>query len=719
MFNKKHFWLVALAFSAMILDPSLGYAAGVMDNVTQRFHSASSGWSSAFLSAGERLFWILVPIGMVWRFGLQAVRGGGATEILAEFVRFTVFIGFYFWLCLHGVSMGESIITSMKQLAGQASGQSGLNPSDIMDVGFSTLSVVTTAFQSLSWKQVPEGIVMLLSGLVFVLICALVAVNMLLALVSAWILMYAGVFILGFGGAAWTSEMAIGYFRSVFSAGLRIAGMILVVGVSSSVLHSYASNVKLASIGDCAVLLVVALVMYMLSEKIPDQLAALPSGSTGSNAAVSGAGAMGASMAAGAMLAQGMKLAASTMTGGAAGIAGAASAVKAAISEAQNDLAQGTAEGASSGGAADAAIGGLSEAMGGGENSTPADAEDFEGDSVAGGSEGDEDNSSGNSDDAENGSETSSATGESAGESAGDANAGAVTAGEDASSGETATVNDAESGVGAVAGGLAAAAQQAGSHAGAASSGVESSAGSDGAGSDSAGSAGGVTPENGSDNNSEAGSTSGPKPGKMAIAKGAAGHLAKAAKSMAQERISNRVGQTLGGRMASRISENAVSGRAETAHNAAVASATESGASPEAAEAAGRAASSVMKNGGTFAQASQAATDALSQISAGAEPSSIAPESGAGGAGESGAGGDTGGASVPWMHQTGGYDALSDADKQVAQNNHAAWQEETGNSFDLHSYVKYAQNKHAERNAPELTPEDHEEIDRLSGSGAA
>lgn len=193
----------------------------------QRFHSASSGWSSVFLDAAKRLFWILVPIGMVWRFGLQAVKGGGATEVLAEFVRFTVFIGFFFWLCLHGVNMGESIINSMKQLAGSASGKTGLNPSDIMDVGFSTFSTMLTAFNALSWKQVPEGIIMLLSGLVFVLICALVAINMLMALVSAWILMYAGVFILGFGGAAWTSEMAISYFRAVFGAGLRIMGMIL------------------------------------------------------------------------------------------------------------------------------------------------------------------------------------------------------------------------------------------------------------------------------------------------------------------------------------------------------------------------------------------------------------------------------------------------------------------------------------------------------------
>ena len=44
---------------------------------------------------------------------------------------------------------------------------------------------------------------------------ALVSVNMMLLLIGSWILAYAGIFFLGFGGARWTSDMALNYFRTV------------------------------------------------------------------------------------------------------------------------------------------------------------------------------------------------------------------------------------------------------------------------------------------------------------------------------------------------------------------------------------------------------------------------------------------------------------------------------------------------------------------------
>ena len=44
---------------------------------------------------------------------------------------------------------------------------------------------------------------------------AIIAVNMLLLLVSVWLLMYAGIFFLGFGGSRWTSDMAINYYKTV------------------------------------------------------------------------------------------------------------------------------------------------------------------------------------------------------------------------------------------------------------------------------------------------------------------------------------------------------------------------------------------------------------------------------------------------------------------------------------------------------------------------
>lgn len=217
----------------------------------------------------------------------------------------------------------------------------------------------------------PEGIVMLISGIVFIMIVTLVAINMLLAITTSWILMYAGIFILGFGATSWTSEMAIGYFRGVLSAGLRIVGMILVVSVSSSVLEKYTQNVDLLNFLDIATLMVVAVVMYLLSERLPEQLAALPSGSIGQNANLTGSGAWGSTAASAAIVMQGIKMAAATTSG----VGGIGMAVNAALEAAEKNISEESGMGNKNEGNSASS---LSEAMG------DSGGNDFDGDAIAG-----------------------------------------------------------------------------------------------------------------------------------------------------------------------------------------------------------------------------------------------------------------------------------------------------------------------------------------------
>lgn len=362
--------VLAVAFCPLTAH-AMSSNAGVFNDVSNRFKDAVDPWGRAFSHAGITLFWGLVPIAMVWNFSQKAMQGGGLSDILAEFVRFTLFIGFYFWLCQNGLQIAKSIIDSMEQIAGQAAGKSVLSPSAIMNIGFLTLEKIFRAFSALSWKQVPEGIVMLISGIVFIMIVTLVAINMLLAITTSWILMYAGIFILGFGATSWTSEMAIGYFRGVLSAGLRIVGMILVVSVSSSVLEKYTQNVDLLNFLDIATLMVVAVVMYLLSERLPEQLAALPSGSIGQNANLTGSGAWGSTAASAAIVMQGIKMAAATTSG----VGGIGMAVNAALEAAEKNISEESGMGNKNEGNSASS---LSEAMG------DSGGNDFDGDAIAG-----------------------------------------------------------------------------------------------------------------------------------------------------------------------------------------------------------------------------------------------------------------------------------------------------------------------------------------------
>ena len=55
-----------------------------------------------------------------------------------------------------------------------------------------------------------------------------------------WILAYAGIFFLGFGGSRSTSEMAINYYKTVRGRGIAVSpfAMVLLVGIGKTRPHS-------------------------------------------------------------------------------------------------------------------------------------------------------------------------------------------------------------------------------------------------------------------------------------------------------------------------------------------------------------------------------------------------------------------------------------------------------------------------------------------------
>lgn len=109
------------------------------------------------------------------------------------------------------MNIAGTIIESMRDMAAQATGLGReLSPSGIVDVGFDVLKRVMNADMGLA-----ETIVAFAVAIIILLIFAAVGVNMVVALAESWFLLYGGLFVLGFGGSRWTTDIAIGYYRQV------------------------------------------------------------------------------------------------------------------------------------------------------------------------------------------------------------------------------------------------------------------------------------------------------------------------------------------------------------------------------------------------------------------------------------------------------------------------------------------------------------------------
>lgn len=317
---------------------------GMLDQVVTEFATRASAWQTVVMNAAMFLFWTLGTISLVFTFGFMALRKADIGEFFAEFIRFILFFGFFLWLLRNGPAFADSIIQSLARIGEQASGVASVTPSGIVDIGFMILKQALG--NSSVWSPVDSFIGVALSVGILVLL-AVIAVNMLLLLVSAWLLMYAGIFFLGFGGSRWTSDMAINYYKTVLGVAVQVMTMVLLVGIGNDLLSSFYARMNTGTLNfeELGVMLVFCVALLMLVNRVPPLVAGIITGS-----GVAGAGgignfgagaAMGAAMAAAGMATGGAAMAGKAMISGAAGATGGASAVQAAFQKASASMSTG------------------------------------------------------------------------------------------------------------------------------------------------------------------------------------------------------------------------------------------------------------------------------------------------------------------------------------------------------------------------------------------
>ena len=310
---------------------------GMLDQVVTEFATRATSWQAVVMNAAMFLFWTLGTISLVFTFGFMALRKADIGEFFAEVIRFILFFGFFLWLLRYGPTFANSIIQSLARLGEQASGVASVTPSGIVDIGF---MILKQAFRNSSiWSPVDSFIGVALSVGILILL-AVVAVNMLLLLVSGWLLMYAGIFFLGFGGSRWTSDMAINYYKTVLGVAVQIMTMVLLVGIGNDLLSSFYARMNTGTLNfeELGVMLVFCVALLMLVNRVPPLVAGIITGS-----GIGGAGgignfgagaAIGAAMGAASMAAGAASVAGAAVMGGAASAAGGMSAIKAAFEKA-------------------------------------------------------------------------------------------------------------------------------------------------------------------------------------------------------------------------------------------------------------------------------------------------------------------------------------------------------------------------------------------------
>ena len=192
----------------------------------------------------NHLFWSLATLSLAWTAIEMALKRAEFGEIVSELTKFVLFTGFFYWLALHGEEFAHDIVDSFEYVASKGAGY----PIDNSSAG-SLVGLIwehgNTAFDailsSMSWdnsglfgffpekEQIFANAIMLIVGLAMFILYVLIAIRILIVKLSVLIQLFAGVFLLGFGGGKWTRETSIQYFKSIIATSSQYLVLMLII----------------------------------------------------------------------------------------------------------------------------------------------------------------------------------------------------------------------------------------------------------------------------------------------------------------------------------------------------------------------------------------------------------------------------------------------------------------------------------------------------------
>ena len=249
----------------------------LVSTLLSKFEGAGKAWVVPIKNAASSLFWILALISLTFTGIWLVIKQSDLMEICAELVRYILFTGFFWWLLNSAPDLSGKIIQSLWQVGGQASGTGNeIFPGDLITLG---MQVFNNAITHINWFQPESVFVPVLITLIIFIVCVLVAANVVLLLCAAWVVLYAGMIFLGFGGCRWTSEMAINYYRSILGIGVSLMTMLLIVGIGIQFLQDLVNTAGATpDVPSLAVIMGAAILLAVISHKLPKIVAEMATG---------------------------------------------------------------------------------------------------------------------------------------------------------------------------------------------------------------------------------------------------------------------------------------------------------------------------------------------------------------------------------------------------------------------------------------------------------
>ena len=305
---KKVVLIISLAVLAMVISqPAMAMMnprelTKSLDLVEKFFLDGANSFEKNVHKLAEQLFFTLAGISLAWTAIEMALKRAEFGEIISELTKFIIFTGLFLAFVKWGPQWALAISQTLLQIGHAGSGfnntvgslgdlvaweiSSGIYMA-ILILSKAPNIQITDLSAAILFANVLLFIVAIFNFIVVVFLCIKLIVTQLMLYCQ----IYAGCFLLGFGGCKWTRDISIQYFKSVLATSAQFLVLFLLLHLLHSLndesgliemFSNLAKSTDIDKIGDLVapslILVILPFTFLMIGSILPAKIGALISG---------------------------------------------------------------------------------------------------------------------------------------------------------------------------------------------------------------------------------------------------------------------------------------------------------------------------------------------------------------------------------------------------------------------------------------------------------
>jgi len=325
-------WLVLLFSSDVFAAEKAKETKQSLDIVSKmltEFQTKTKAWTPILTQYAALIFTTLCAVDIAFLGIKNSLKQAELGELFAEFTMLIIFATIMWGVLNNHNYIGNLLITHFDKLAIKASGIKNMkmNPTDILAIGGAILGKI---LDEMTLYDPTASLLSGLCGIAIMVTFTFIAALVVIVKCESYILLNAGIVLLGFGGMKYTRDYAITFIKYTVGIALKLFVMQLLIGLSMSFMDGFV-KMEAARMQDVIVVLAASMIILLLVKTIPDTLAQFVTGPLGTSAASALGGTVGMVAGGTVLTLKAMKMSATGAVDAAKGAGQVASGIQAAV----------------------------------------------------------------------------------------------------------------------------------------------------------------------------------------------------------------------------------------------------------------------------------------------------------------------------------------------------------------------------------------------------